>query len=71
MHGPQEFQQAAAEPPASEPADDSQPNCGLSGEKFESFWDENHEQWRFRDAKRLTGEEAIRYLVHLAAADFT
>ncbi|KAK9808534.1 hypothetical protein WJX73_005583 [Symbiochloris irregularis] len=46
---------------ASEPVDDSQPNCGLSGEKFDIFWDDESEQWRYRDAKRLLGPEAVKY----------
>lgn len=48
------------EEPSSEPADELQLSCGLSGEKFESYWDEELEQWRYRDAKRVTGEEAAR-----------
>lgn len=54
---------AAAAPTerASVPADDEQTHCALSGERFEQFWDEGHQEWRFRDAKKLTGEEAASY----------
>src|SRR5687768_15550036 len=33
---------------ASVPADDEQTHCALSGERFELFWDEGHQEWRFR-----------------------
>lgn len=46
---------------ASVTADEEQTHCALSGEKFEQYWDENHQEWRYKDAKRLTGEEAARY----------
>lgn len=49
-----------AESLPSEPADDQQPTCGLSGERFETFWDDELEQWRYKGAKRLTGDEAER-----------
>ena len=42
------------------PADDSQPVCALSGERFDTFWDDAHEEWRFRDAVRLSAEQAAR-----------
>ena len=42
------------------PADTSQPVCALSGERFDTFWDDAHEEWRFRDAVRLTAEQAAR-----------
>ena len=45
---------------ASIPADTSQPVCALSGERFDTFWDDAHEEWRFRDAVRLTAEQAAR-----------
>ncbi|KAI3437904.1 hypothetical protein D9Q98_000349 [Chlorella vulgaris] len=58
-------QQAAvvAEPPQSHsvPVDDSQTHCALSGEQFEQFWDEEHQEWRYRDAKMLDSEEAASY----------
>lgn len=42
-------------------ADDEQPHCALSGEKFDQFWDEDHQEWRYRDAKKLTADEAASY----------
>lgn len=45
----------------SEPADESQPSCAISGERFEQYWDPDTQTWRYRDAKRLFGEEAERY----------
>ena len=42
-------------------ADDEQTHCALSGEKFDQFWDEDHQEWRYRDAKKLTAEEAANY----------
>ncbi len=33
---------------------------GCAGEKFETFWDDGEQQWRYRDAKRLDVEEAAR-----------
>ena len=35
-------------------------HCALSGEQFEQFWDEEHQEWRYRNAKRLGAEEAQR-----------
>ena len=40
----------------SERADESQKHCALSGEKFETYWDDEREEWRFRDAVRLESE---------------
>lgn len=55
----------AAGPAAPEPeqrhtveADDEQTRCALSGERFEQFWDEDRQEWRYRDARRLDAEEA-------------
>ena len=42
-------------------ADEEQTHCALSGEKFDQFWDEDHQEWRYRDARRLSDEEAARY----------
>lgn len=42
------------------PVDDAQTHCALSGERFQQFWDEEHQEWRYRDAKRLDAEEAAR-----------
>ena len=44
----------------SEPADESQPSCAISGERFASFWHEASESWHYDDAKRLFGAEAAR-----------
>lgn len=54
---------AAAVPPPEQctvPVDDAQTHCALSGERFQQFWDEEHQEWRYRDAKRLDAEEAAR-----------
>ena len=42
------------------PVDDAQPACALSGERFETFWDDASEEWRYRDAVRLDAEQAAR-----------
>ena len=52
--------QAAPKQVSSVPADDSQPECALSGEAFETFWDDAAEEWRFRDAMRLSARQAAR-----------
>lgn len=54
--------ESAEQQDVSVPADDSQPVCALSGERFDTFWDDTHEEWRFRDAVRLTAEQAARYI---------
>ncbi|PRW57523.1 ENTH VHS [Chlorella sorokiniana] len=60
-------QQAAAAAAALEqqshsvPVDDFQTHCALSGEPFEQFWDEAHQEWRYRGAKALGAEEAASY----------
>jgi pre-mRNA cleavage complex 2 protein Pcf11 len=46
---------------ASVAADEEQTFCALSGEKFDLYWDEDHQEWRYRDAKRLNADEAGRY----------
>lgn len=43
-------------------ADEEQTHCALSGERFDQFWDEDHQEWRYRDARRLTAEEAARWV---------
>lgn len=54
------------------PADDSQPVCALSGERFETFWDDVTEQWCYRDAVRLDAEQAARCeLLHQHCQDCT
>jgi len=42
------------------PADDAQPECALSGERFEVCWDDADGQWRFRGAVRLDADQAAR-----------
>ena len=42
------------------PADDDQPACALSGERFDTFWDDAEGQWCFRGAVRLDAEQAAR-----------
>ncbi|CAL8463693.1 g3227 [Coccomyxa elongata] len=46
------------------PVDDAQPTCALSGERFETFWDDASEEWRYRDAVRLDAEQAARHGLH-------
>ncbi|EFN55776.1 hypothetical protein CHLNCDRAFT_145220 [Chlorella variabilis] len=62
-------QQVAAAPPEkhSVPVDDAQTHCALSGEQFEQFWDEEHQEWRYRDARALGAEEAASYGLHEGA----
>jgi pre-mRNA cleavage complex 2 protein Pcf11 len=56
------MQEAAAAAPklCTVPVDDSQTHCALSGERFQQFWDEQHQEWRYRDAMRLDADEATR-----------
>lgn len=35
--------------------------CRHAGEQFETFWDDELQQWRYRDAKHLDAAEAARY----------
>ena len=51
---------SAEQQEVSVPADDSQPVCALSGERFDTFWDDAREEWRYRDAVSLTAEQAAR-----------
>jgi pre-mRNA cleavage complex 2 protein Pcf11 len=32
------------------PVDESQPTCALSGEEFETFWNEAEQEWHYRGA---------------------
>lgn len=52
---------AGAAPEASVQVDPLQPCCTLSGERFDQFWDKEHQEWRYRGAVRLDEEEAARY----------
>jgi len=40
--------------------DDGQLACALSGESFETFWDDAHEEWRYKDVVRLNSAQAAR-----------
>ena len=40
------------------PADPSQPACGISGERFDTFWDDATNSWRYHDAASLDAEQA-------------
>jgi pre-mRNA cleavage complex 2 protein Pcf11 len=42
------------------PVDDAQPLCALSGERFEQYWDDAHQEWRYAGARRLDAAEAAR-----------
>ena len=52
---------APKEEEASVPADPSQPTCALSGERFDSFWDDATNGWRYKGATALDAEQAARY----------
>lgn len=43
------------------PADDEQTHCALSGERFEEYWDEQLQEWRYDGAVRLEAEQAKLY----------
>ena len=57
---PLQSKASAEQQEVSVPADDSQPVCALSGERFDTFWDDAREEWRYRDAISLTAEQAAR-----------
>ena len=42
------------------PVDDSQRQCALSGERFQTVWDAESEDWHYLGAVRLSAEEAAR-----------
>ncbi|WIA19514.1 hypothetical protein OEZ85_004125 [Tetradesmus obliquus] len=46
---------------ALEPEDPEQPCCAISGEPFDKFFDPDKEEWFYRGAKRIHGDEAQRY----------
>lgn len=43
------------------PVDDSQTTCALSGERFEQFWDEQQQEWHYKNTIRLSDDDAVRY----------
>lgn len=45
-------------PRPTEPADDAQRACALTGEPFDSYYDDVKGEWRYRDARRLRGADA-------------
>ena len=49
----------------SAPADPDQPTCALSGERFDSFWDDATNEWRFQGAVALTEDQAARWEIAL------
>ena len=49
-------------PVMSVPVDESQTECAVSGEKFEKFWDDELQEWRYLDAMRVSGSLARRYV---------
>lgn len=60
LHAAPQAATAAEAEDASEPVDDLQTHCALSGERFEQYWEERYQEWRYRGAKRLSAEEAAR-----------
>lgn len=47
-------------PTMSVPVDESQTHCAISGEKFEKFWDDAAQEWRYADTIRVTEKMAPR-----------
>jgi pre-mRNA cleavage complex 2 protein Pcf11 len=58
---PQASSGSEAEEEALEPEDPEQPCCAISGEPFEKFFDQDKEEWFYRGATRIHGDEAARY----------
>ncbi len=56
----QEGREPVKKEATSVPVDDAQPNCALSGERFETFWDDASDEWRYKDALRLDADQAAR-----------
>lgn len=54
--------ESAQGPLMSVPVDESQTECAVSGEKFERFWDDELQEWRYLDAMRVSGSLAKRYV---------
>lgn len=42
-------------------ADPAQTHCGVSGEKFEIYWDDDLEEWRYKSAVKVDLAQARRY----------
>mmetsp|Transcript_6460 Transcript_6460/g.12788 ORF Transcript_6460/g.12788 Transcript_6460/m.12788 type:complete len:375 (-) Transcript_6460:989-2113(-) len=42
------------------PVDENQTECAVSGEKFEKYWDEKEQEWRYLDVVRVTGAMSAR-----------
>lgn len=40
--------------------DPSQPECAISGEPFERFYDPDSDKWCYKDAVLLAGEDAAK-----------
>lgn len=53
-------------PNLSVPVDESQTHCAISGEKFEKFWDDAAQEWRYADTIRVTEKMAPRCVVNCA-----
>jgi pre-mRNA cleavage complex 2 protein Pcf11 len=51
-------------PSMSVPADEHQTECAVSGEKFEKYWDDALQEWRYLDACKVTGPVAKKYVSH-------
>lgn len=42
------------------PVDENQTECAVSGEKFEKYWDEKEQEWRYLDVVKVTGAMSAR-----------
>lgn len=42
------------------PVDEHQTECAISGEKFEKYWDEKEQEWRYLDVLKVTPAMAAR-----------
>lgn len=52
--------QAGEEQVYSVEEDPSQPECAISGEPFERFYDPDSDKWCYKDAVLLAGEDAAK-----------
>ena len=57
----QEAQQPEPEQQHLEREDPNQPNCAISAEPFDKVYDPELDDWFYKDARRIHGEEAERY----------